>query len=200
MTTPKKKAHQTQSFEQLVAKASLERLKPFIQQQVQLQGHVITQKVARIVLDPISQLQTRQMALEQVLEEALGASLSGLTDKIANKICVLEDNALGLHTVEEAAEGDTVRLSVESKEEGKEVFTHKTKLRIERLLVKNAEDRVQTFQELEESVVGTKVGESKELVLRAEENAPATVVRYTLERASRKTVEEVKGGGDNAEV
>lgn len=201
---PKKKAVQTQSFEQLVSKASLERLKPYIQQQVQIQGHIVTQKVARVVLEPISQLQIRIRALEAVVAELLNVSPDDFKHKLSKEVFTLEDAALGLRAADYAEAGDTVILYVESKETPESDWANGSKIRIDKLLNK-VEDRVQTFQAVEEAVVEMRAGETKELSFKLEpEDAEETQVKFTVERVSRpdkptaqavKATEEAKEDG-----
>lgn len=184
----KKKPHQTHSFAQMVSQAQLNALKPYIeevvQQTVQLTVAQNMQHISRLVLNHISQVQTRQLAVEKLLDLD--------KEKLSFHIAEIEDDAFGFETKEGMAEkGDKVRVEVQSKAEDEDAFGESEKVLINSLLSEDVNGNVQTLKELEEGILGLKSGETKEIVLPSAENEEkGSVMKIKVIRVSSKIEKE----------
>jgi len=178
MSDKKKKTHSNQSFSQLMSQAQLNALKPYIDQQ----SHIILNKVSKLVLDHLANIQTRHLAIESLLKSKVGLTQEEINFEITEQ----EDMAFGYQEAEVAAEGDLVRLEVRSKIVDAENFSEWEKIRINSLLRK-VEDRVQTLLELENLIVGMVKNEEKEFVLKGEgENSKDSCIQFKINKVSRK--------------
>lgn len=193
----------TNSFANMMSQAQLKALKPFIEQQVQMQGFQIQQKVTRLFLEQMAGIQTRIIALEELLLETTNLTQADM----ATRVTEVEDKGMGYELVEgPAAENDMVRIDYKEKEEGAEYAENWEKLRIN-ALGRKVQDRVQTIEELETALVGMTSGEEKEVYLPPEtENVPegqeakGAYVLAKMVRVSRKPAPEpVKDEAPNKE-
>lgn len=162
------KPHQNLSFEQLVAKANQERLKPYIHELFMSLGNDLSQRVFR----QLANIQTRVMALEEILIEKFNVSEVEIQQKVAQ----IEDEATGYSAVTRPAQaGDLLRVSIETKAKGTEEFTAPVKRQITKLLNKP----FSLTETIETALVGVSAGESKEVTLEGD-----FLVRVTVDRVS----------------
>jgi FKBP-type peptidyl-prolyl cis-trans isomerase (trigger factor) len=170
------KPHAQNSFEQLVAKANREALKPYIHELFMDLGNDLSQRVFR----QLANIQTRIMALEEILISKLGVSEAEIQLTVAN----IEDEATGYRKVDRGAEaGDLLRVSIETKAKGTEEFTAPVKRQITRLL----NQPYSLTETIEKALVGVKAGETKEVTLEGEFQ-----VRVTIDRVSESTQPKVE--------
>jgi hypothetical protein len=162
------KPHQSLSFEQLVAKANQERLKPYIHELFMQLGNDLSQRVFR----QLANIQTRVMALEEILIEKFNVTEVEIQQKVAE----IEDEATGYKAVTRPAEaGDLLRVSIETKAKGTEEFTAPVKRQITKLL----NQPYSLTETIEKALVGVSTGEQKEVTLEGD-----FLVRVTVDRVS----------------
>lgn len=194
MAGNKKKAPQqatraTKSFDQMVADASLERLKPYINDKVEERCLVMMQQFAVPFLDQLNELRLNFLALKKVLSATGVLSEDGFAEALMDE----EDRATGQVRVTTPAEtNDMVRFTAEFKlEDGK--FGPKSSIRVYNLLKKDRNGNVQTQQDLEEALCGMVEGSSKEVTLKTRDEKEE-VYRLSVQRVSRVLSE----GGENS--
>lgn len=189
----KKTPAPTASFADSVAQAQLNKLKPFIAEQaaqsVNLHGQFMLRKLSQMVAEDLSRIQTRQMALERILKKH-----NLLEDEtLFLEVSAVEDGILGYDQVTgPSQQGDQLRITVETKEDGAEQYGNQEKLRIVSLM-REQNGEVQSFKPLEEALVGTHVGDSVEVFIKPEkEDEKGAWVQATINVISRK--KEVENG------
>lgn len=180
--------HPTMSFAQAMGNAQVnaakEKIFPYIDQKMGQLAQEIFMSVYRVVQKDKEFIMISQMAMEELLKELV----PGYTDDTkAEKIAVIEDRILGLEEVTDGAkEKDNVRLEVSQKTSKDTDFGPAQKLAIASLLQQNKEGTVQTYQELENVVVGMQKGETRECLIPEEGDAPEnTTLKITVKRISR---------------
>jgi FKBP-type peptidyl-prolyl cis-trans isomerase (trigger factor) len=191
---PKKKElsspHASSSFAQLVSKAQLEALKPYIEQVADQKMAELANKIIstlyQVVMNNQAQTQIRQLAFEKLLKE----HTKWLTDDaLAMATADIEDGALGLESIKTpAAEGDKVRVEVKYSTQPEAA---PEKVLINALLQTSPQGQVQTLLEVEQALVGLAVGESTTVTLPSQVpgvdgTAEQTSVEITVKRVSRK--------------
>lgn len=185
--------HASQSFAQMVSKAQLDALKPYIEQVADHKmadlANKIFSTVYQVIMNSQAQTQIRQLAIEQLMKE----NTTWLNDDALGQVIAdIEDRALGLETLLGPAQaGDKVRIEVQYKRPGEPTLTAPEKVMINSLLQQNPQGQVQTLPEIEQSILGRSVGESVLAVLPSEIPgvdgvAENTVVEVTVKRISRK--------------
>lgn len=163
------KPHQTRSFDQLVGKANQEALKPFIMQQLNFLGMQLRQQM----IQDLSSVQMRIMALEKFAIEKLGIT----EDDLAVKVAELEDEATGHILSEEGAiAGDILRATINVKTESQEEFGPDQRMQIDRL----AQEPFTVTEDFEKQLVGIKVGETREVQM----DEGKTLVKVKADRVS----------------
>lgn len=180
-------ARPTQSFAQLVSKAQTDVLKPYIAREVSNASREVFLSVYRLIVKDKEFMQIRHMALESLLEKLV----PGFTkDALANEIAEVEDRLLGLEEVSGAAvEGDVVRLDVSQKQPDSPELGDPDKLVISALLQLNKEGSVQTYVELENAILGMRVGETKTCVVPQSAESGQTedlTLQLTVKKIARK--------------
>lgn len=151
---PKKDAHPTQSFAQLVSQANRDALKPYIDEQVQIKSS----QLARQHLSAISEIIAPMAALTRLLVKKGIVTNEELTEARFDT----EDEAWNLKaTTEGAAEGDYVRIQFQTREdkEGSE-YGEEDHLSVRRL--GNAQAQ-QLPTDWEAGMIGMKAGETREI-------------------------------------
>lgn len=164
------------AFAKTVSNTVNSQVEAFIEQRVQQYSHLVLQKISTLVLEHLANIQTRQLALESLLENAAIIS----KDALAKAVTIQEDLALGYEEVGNAQEGDLVRIELFT---NSDTSTSGEKLRVNSLL-KKVEGRVQTDEVLETMLVGKAVNEEVSLEL---DTTPVTV---KIVKISRKKGEE----------
>lgn len=201
MSDKKKKsapeAKPTISFAQSMANAQLKaleaQLKPYIDQMVDQKMAKLAQEifmsVYRVILKDKEFLQIRHMALESALKDIV----PGFTDEVlADSIAKVEDQALKMEEIpaeEGIKEMDSVRLEIsEAKPETPTEFGASQKVVISAVTQVNKEGKVQTFEELEKSIVGMKKGEERSFAIpQPDSDAPENMIlKVKIKRISRK--------------
>lgn len=192
----------TDSFENLVAKATQKALSGQIQSMVAMMGQNMLQKVTRVVMRPLAATETYVGALKKVLEDRFPGILADIEYEVTN----IEDSAWGYQKKEgPAAEGDMVRVVVHTRAESTETWEEEQTLRIESLLTNNSEGSVQTTPEVEAAIDGMAVGEEKEVFVAPDptegEEAKGYYVKVKVYKVSEKPkTEEVSNGSDESEA
>lgn len=169
----------TSSFAQMMSQAQLNALKPFIQESVAQQSTSHFQQLAKLVLGHISQVQTRQIAIERLLK--IDASI------LASTIADVEDESEGFTScAEPAVAGNRVRIEVWSKKTADESYpVESDRILVNSLLKKSSAGTTQLPLALEEAIIGMVAGESRELVLPAEDGSQAAHLKFKLVKASQ---------------
>jgi hypothetical protein len=172
--------HATGSFAQMVSKAQVEQLKPYVEQIADQKMAELANKifstVYQVVMQNQAQTQIRQLAFEKLLKE----HTHWFKDEVLGlAVADVEDTAMGYESLSgPAQDGDKVRVEVLAVTEGATL----EKILINSLGSKNQMDLVQTFNHLEAALVGMSVGESKDLD--AVDDVPG--LKVTVKRISRK--------------
>jgi hypothetical protein len=167
------------SFQNLVANTASKQMEAFLEQKIQMYASAIKQEIASLVLKHTANIQTRQLALEELFNKK-GMFQDGELEEAITK---QEDSALGMVEADKAQAGDCVRIQFQYMKDGKPSETER--LRITSLL-REVEGRVQTDLNLEQALVGMAKNETKTIKLEAaEEGAEAVEVSFTVFRVSR---------------
>lgn len=175
----------TKSWEDMMAQAQLNALKPYIQAETQMATQAAFQKTLKLILENISTVQVRVWALERVLMKA-GIVVS--KEVLAEETAQIEDESINAESVEgPAAEGDIIRMEFsQRKADGS---YPKAQAAIIHKLMNKVQDHVQTYSELEESIVGKAKGEEFEVVIPAKQEGEKEVtLKIKVNRISRKKV------------
>lgn len=167
------------NFQQLVAEAATQTVKPFIQQQMQMLGHQLQQEQQ----STMRALYVRATTLESIIQEKFEISDSQLAELVADT----EDKGSGLLKVEgEAEEGDTLRITVSTKAKDQEEFQGTSKLLIDNL----GKEPFTIGPELEPHLVGMLKGDVKEVPFGKDESL---IAKLEVNRVSRRPVVEKPG-------
>jgi hypothetical protein len=167
-----RQVHQTRSFEQLVADATLNKLSGYINQEMQEMGRALVQRQAQ----SLQNVMTRLIALEEILME----KIEGLTkDVIVDRVAMVQDRSEGFAAANDSAVevGDRVRLEIKTKTADQTEYQGTS-----RLLVDNAGSGKTLGQELENALLGMKVGEVREVIFGKEGSLTASL---TINKVSR---------------
>lgn len=179
--------HQTKSFDQLVADTTLERLKPYIQQQVGMAGQQILNSIYQTLMQERAMMQTRQLAFERLLR----ANTTWFNDEVLSlAVADVEDESAGLSGVTgPIVEGDKVRLEFSAQPSNAAEPSQMSKLAVHSVMRKNPNGTVQTHEDLEKNLVGLSAGETKEFLIAepAEEGKEPenTRIKVTVIKVSR---------------
>ena len=165
----------TKTFTDLVGKSNQEQLKPYINQQVQAMGA----QLAAQQRDTLEMILTRLTVMEKFVMEKLNIT----EDQIANRTADVQDELYGLTKVEDEVKvGDRVRCSISVQVAGADEFGAPAKQMID-----NVGSGSTYGKEVEDEIIGIKLGESKEFSFgEAKENK----ANITIDRISRKVVKE----------
>jgi hypothetical protein len=185
----KKVQHATHSFNDTVAmtaaKIANERLMPEVDRRMEMHSHVITQKLARIIMNPLAEVQLSQICLMEEMASLQGISYEDLVCAVAVRKDAREDAATGQQDLQFVEAGAKVLLTVKTLSESGEA-SKKDILKIHSLMNK-VEDKVQTFEALESQLIGQSVGTEDTVMLDGEEGEPGVKVSYKIERISKKS-------------
>jgi len=177
------------SFANLVANAANKQLADHVEQRMGQYAQAILQNLSKLTLDHLANIQTRHLAIEEIMIKSGTVSREQINNEITNQ----EDTALGYIEVDAAAEGDLVRVEVESKAADEAQYSEKEKLRINSLL-REVDGAVQTLKEIETAMVGMKKDEIKDITIKGEGEDKDSNIRVTIKKVSRKKAEEKKDG------
>lgn len=172
------------SFANLVANAANKQLADYVEQRMSQYAQAIMQNLSKLTLDHLANIQTRHLAIEELIIKAGTLTREQINSEITNQ----EDTALGYEEVETAEKGDLVRIEAESKSVDDKDFSEVEKLRINSLL-KEVDGEVQTLRPLEEGLLGTKVGDVKDITISGEAGEKDSIIRVTVKKVSRKKAE-----------
>jgi hypothetical protein len=166
--------HQTQSFGQMVSKAALSQMLPQIEDIVRHNINQLGNNLARQSADTIEHLHSRIITLEAIIMDRGIATKEELGEKIAS----LEDAKNGTIKVDgAAAQGDSVRVTLETKTKDQEDYQGKSMVRIDNVGTGN------TFgPELESAILGMVAPSTKEVNFGQDGQLSA---RISLNRVSR---------------
>lgn len=172
-----KKAHPTQSFEQLVGAANREALKPYINELFDNMADELSKRVFR----QQANIQTRMMAIEKILQDKFSISETDIYSAVAD----IEDEATGYQTASRpAAPGDLLRITIETKKETDQDWSGFQRRQVTNLMNKGMDPTAMLSLGppiVEGALVGLSAGESKELTL--EKNFK---VKMFVDRVSEK--------------
>ena len=167
--------HQQKSFNKLVGEASLEKVKPFVQAQVQQLG----MEMQQALMQTVASLVNRLVVLEELAVEKSGVSMEELINRVAD----LEDKQTNYEKVEEVIEGDLVRLKIATKMEDQEDFQGESALAITGC----GKDPLTLGPELEPQLIGMQVGDMKQIAFGKDKKM---IAKIEVQRVSRKIVVE----------
>lgn len=180
------KARPQQSFQDMVAGATLAKFKPYIDQQVQQ----ALMTIARQQLDIANRL--------SAIEEALIQKLDGIDqDVLSGMVSDVEDQQMGVEKVDgPAEEGDFVRLTIKTKAQDQEDYVGGS-----HLLVRALGQGMTLGKELEAAVVGMKAGDEKDAIpFGKDEEMAANIEVFRVSRPIQEPkVEESKQEESNAD-
>jgi len=170
MSKRKKQIHPQNSFQDLVAQATLARLGGYIDQEIQGLGQALLQR----------QQQSLQNVLIRLISiEELAMEKYGLTkDDLAARAASIQDRMEGFTDVEAVEVGDRVRLEIKTKTADQTEFQGSS-----RLLVDNAGTGNTLGKEIEGALVGMKTGETKEIKFGKDQSLTASLY---VNRVSRQ--------------
>lgn len=147
----KKNQHVQQSMGQMVSRAALAQLGPDIEKMVKAYTNQIGQKLAVQMASTSETMFTRLVVLERLLMKHYNYT----QDDLANMVADYEDEKENMATVDEIAQGDTVRLEIRLKAKDKE-FKEFERMKLYDVGLGN------TFGlEIESALIGMKTSESK---------------------------------------
>jgi hypothetical protein len=178
--------HAGDSFQTLAQKAIMEKVAPFIQQQMQ----VIQFQIQGEMQNTLRGMYTRITVMEEVMMDKLGITEEEYVDMVIEK----EDTSDGLEKVEDGAveAGDRVRITVMTKTKEQEEFAGESKLVLDNCGVAP----FQIGEELEPQVVGMALGETKDFPFGKDKEM---VAKITIDRIARRPkLEEVKDESEDA--
>lgn len=173
-----KNSHPQQSFQQLVSEASsnasLNKMMPEVEKMVRAYVQQLGNNLAVQQASTLETLFARVVVLETIVMEKLGYSTEDLTKMVAK----IEDEKENLEEVEEAQNGDVVRLEVSTKTKDQDEFQGTSRLKIYQT------GSGQTLgPEMESAIIGMKAGETKEVSFGQDQQLLAKI---TVNRCSRK--------------
>lgn len=166
------KQHQTHSFEQLVANATLGKFSGYIDQQIQGLAQALVQRQAQ----SLGNLVTRLVALEELMMEKFSdVTKATLADRVSN----IEDASEGLQNVTDGGvlEGDRVRLELKTRTADQTEYQGSS-----RLLVDNAGSGNTLGKEIEAALIGMKAGDSKDIAFGVDNSLAANLVINKISR------------------
>jgi FKBP-type peptidyl-prolyl cis-trans isomerase (trigger factor) len=168
-------AHPQESFQQLVARTALNIVKPYATELMMELANDLSLRVFK----QIGNVQTRIMAIEELLIEKMGITLADIELKASD----IEDEATGYKTADRPAqEGDLIRVVVSMKTKEGTEFSAPQKRLITKLLNKPHA----LTQTVEEGIVGMTSGQTKEMEL----DGGAAIAKITVSKVSEKIVKE----------
>ena len=166
--------HATQSFQQLVASATLAKFSGYIDQQIQGLSRALLQRQAQAQ----EKLMVRIMSLEEIVME-LNPAITKET--LADRVATIQDRHEDFEAV--SAEGvvelgDRIRLELSTRTADQTAFQGASRLQID-----GAGTGQTVGAELESAMLGMKAGETKEVKFGKDESLLASI---TVNRVSRK--------------
>ncbi len=171
--------HATKSFTELVGEANRNALKPYIHE---VFGHMAND-LSRRVFRQQANIQTRIMAVEELLKSKLGVTQAEIEAVVAN----VEDQATGYVTATRPAkEGDLIRLSLRTKSKDQTEYSEVMRRQVTNLMNLGMDLNAQLSlgsKEVEGALVGMSTGEVKVVTLEDDFK-----VELTVERVSEKYV------------
>lgn len=188
--------HQERSFQELVGQANRDALKPFILECVNELEPILRQEFSRLLIESLAPVQTRLMVLEKLAMEKWGVT----EETLALRLLDVEDEATGhVMTLDPAEAGDLLRVTATLRVEGQEKWSKPMNLIIRRLAKPQLNPETgqlsfQTYPELEQALVGAKVGETRETPVEIV-NGEVTVkynFKVTVDRVSRNEEERAR--------
>lgn len=172
-----RQVHQTRSFEQIVADATLARLGGYIDGQINEAAQAILIRNQQAM----SNLLTRLVATEEILCDKLGLTKEDLATQVAK----VQDRFEGFVEAQDAVtQGDRVRLEIKTRTADQETFQGSSRLDV--LEIGSGKT---LGPDLEKAVVGMTTGETKEVKFGKDDSMIASI---TVNRVSRQPKEETK--------
>lgn len=170
--------HASQSFQELLAQATLQKFAPYIQQQINYAAQGILQRQAQASAN----IFTRLIATEEVLMELV----PGLTkERLATQVASVQDRNEGLEeSLESVQIGDRVRVEIKTKTADQTEYQGTS-----RMLIDNIGSGATLGKELEDNIIGMAKGETREVLFGKDNSLSASI---TLNRVSRLTKEEAE--------
>jgi len=147
-TEPKKRA----SFEELVSNTSLEKMQPYIKQEVINLGQMLVQNLS----SQIEGVYTRLMTIEDIICKEFNMT----EDQLAAKVAETEDAASGMVSKEIVAQGDRVRIEL-----GTRTTEEAEVQKLSRMRVEQVGSGKTLGNEIENALIGLKVGDFKEVAV-----------------------------------
>ena len=173
----------TRSYEQLIAEENRKALEPFIQGTIQNYFGVMKQSLEK----NLDSMYLRIMALEKIAMKEFGLTQGDLSNKVSD----LEDELSGVESVTDAVKkGDLVRLNISTKKLTDKEFSKAS----DHMMIDVGNPPFAIAKEVEESVIGMKVGETKSTSFGEKEKK--VVTKLTIDRISRKKEEKIENKND----
>ena len=145
--------HAQQSFQELVASATLSKFGGYIDARIQEVGNALAQRQ----LQSLGRLVIRLTALEEILVET--KELNVTKESLAERISAIEDRAEGLDEVPgEVKLGDRVRITVKTRTAEQTEYQGSSRLQVD-----NIGSGATLGKELETAVLGLTKGEEREV-------------------------------------
>lgn len=175
MSKKKNQLRPTMSFEQVVAQASLNRLKPYVSQMVSQESQNIRGAMGQTLRTMFSRL----VVMERILMEKFGYSQDDLASLVSN----VEDEHEGLVEVsDEVKLNDVVRFEIKTKAVDAVEYQGSSKLRTTK--TGTGEN---LGKEIESNILGMKKGETKEFQINPKKPVDVCV---TINKVSRRIEKE----------
>lgn len=169
-------AHPQQSFQQMVADATLNKFSYYIDSEI---AQAI-QSMRGVIAQNIQNLTTRLRATEQILME-LNPSIT--KEVLTNRIAAIQDETDGLASIgnEPVQRGDRVRIEVKTRTADQTEYQGSSRLQVE-----NVGDGKSLGKELEEAIIGMVASEVKEVKFGKDDGIVASIELNSASRALEK--------------
>lgn len=156
--------HQTRSFEQLVADATLNKFGGYIDEQIEQAAQAILIRQQRAM----TAVFTRIVSIEEILLE----TVPGLTkDQLAARVADVTDRNEGFTAVDEAVSvGDRVRVEIKTKTADQAEYQGSSRMQIDQTGSGNT-----LGAELESALIGMKAGETREVMFGKDHSLQASL-------------------------
>jgi hypothetical protein len=174
-----KQVHPQLSFQQLLADATLAKFSGYINEQIQALAEKLTEYQATLQKQSTQDLMTRIVSLEEIVMQNIPTVTK---EVLASQVATVEDRSEGLNQVSdgEVELNDRVRVEIKTKTTDQTDFQGSSRLRID-----GVGSGSTLGKELEGSILGMKVGETKEVKFGKDGNLIASILLSRTSRAPK---------------
>lgn len=170
-------SHQGENFKDMVASASLLKVKPFLDQQLRM----IAMQLRQEQQSTLRSLYVRTVTLEKLIMDKFDIS----DDQLSSLVADTEDKSAGLEPADIIEKGDTIRLEVSTKTKDQEEFQGSSRSLVESVMT----EPYALGEEIESELIGLKTGEVKEFDFGEDKKMTAKVVISRISRLIPKEKE-----------